>query len=140
MRFRKFISELSRRNVFKATIAYLAVAWVVIQIASVVLPAFDAPDYSIKIIIYILSLGLILWIGFSWVYDLTSDGFKKTKDIVNVEEVAKLNNQSLNKVITGALSIAVLLLISLSFWAGSLWNEGLLTKDTKKPFWDGNRK
>jgi TolB-like protein/tetratricopeptide (TPR) repeat protein len=132
MRFRKLISELSRRNVFKAIIAYLAIAWVVIQIASIVFPTFDAPDYSLKILIYILSVGLILWIGFSWVYDITSDGIKKTEDIVNVKEVSKLTNQRLNKVIAGALTIAVLLLISLSFLAGSLWNDGLQIKDTKK--------
>ncbi|MCK5442902.1 MAG: hypothetical protein KAJ23_13515 [Maribacter sp.] len=132
MRFRKLISELSRRNVFKSIIAYLAIAWVVIQIASIVFPAFDAPEYSLKILIYILSVGLILWLGFSWVYDITPDGIKKTEDIVNVKEVAKLANQRLNKVIAGALTIAVILLISLSFLAGSLWNEGLQIKDTKK--------
>ena len=111
MRFRKLISELNRRNVFKAIIAYLAVAWVIIQIASVVLPIFDAPDYSLKVLFYILSAGLFLWIGFSWVYDLTSEGFKKTEDIVNNEEVARLTNRRLNKVIVGALFLAVLLLI-----------------------------
>jgi tetratricopeptide (TPR) repeat protein len=132
MKFQKFISELVRRNVFKAVIAYLAIAWVIIQIASVIFPAFNAPDYSLKVLIYILSVGLLIWIGFSWVYDLTSEGFKKTKDIVNSEEVSKLNSRRLNKIIVGSLSLAVLLLIVLSFWAGSLWNQGLLIKDTKK--------
>jgi TolB-like protein len=132
MKFQKLISELIRRNVFKAVIAYLAIAWVIIQIASVLFPIFNAPDYSLKVLIYILIIGLFLWIGFSWVYDLTSEGFKKTKDIVNSEEVAKLNNRRLNRIIVGSLSLAVLLLIVLSFWAGSLWNEGLLIKDTKK--------
>ncbi len=132
MKFQKLISELVRRNVFKAVIAYLAIAWVIIQIASVIFPAFNAPDYSLKVLIYILSVGLLLWIAFSWVYDLTSEGFKKTKDIVNSEEVAKLNSRRLNKIIVGALSFAVLLLIVLSFWAGSLWNEGLLINNSKK--------
>lgn len=59
MKFRKLISELQRRNVFRATIAYLAIAWVVIQIASIILPAFNAPDYAIKILIYALVIGLI---------------------------------------------------------------------------------
>ena len=111
MRFRKFISELSRRNVFKAILAYLAIAWVLIQIASIVLPAFGAPEYSLKIVIYFLSAGLILWIGFSWVYDLTSEGFKKTDDIIDNEEFAKITNKRLNKVIGGSLFIAILLLI-----------------------------
>ena len=142
MRFRKLISELNRRNVFKSVIAYLAVAWVIIQIASIVLPAFGAPDYSLKIIIYFLSAGLILWVGFSWVYDLTSEGFKKTEDIVDNEEFAKLTDKRLNKVIAGALFLAVLLLISISFWAGTRFNEGLLIEDNKKiaviPFVDNS--
>ena len=132
MKFRKLISELYRRNVFKATIAYLAVAWVIIQIASIVLPAFDIPDYSIKVLIYILAIGLIFWIGFSWIYDLTSDGFQKTEDIINNEETKKLTNRRLNRVIAGSLFLAVLILISVSFWAGSRWNEGLILQDTKK--------
>ena len=132
MKFQKFISELVRRNVIKAIIAYLAIAWVIIQIASVIFPVFNFPDYSLKVLIYILSVGLFLWIGFSWVYDLTSEGFRKTKDIENSEEVSKLNSRRLNRIIVGSLSLAVLLLIVLSFWAGSLWNEGLLIKDTKK--------
>jgi len=143
MKFNKLISELSRRNVFKAIIAYLAIAWIVVQIAFTVLPVFDAPDYSLKILIYLLSIGLILWIGFSWVYDLTSEGFKKTEDIVDNEEFAKLTNRRMNKVIAVSLFLGVLLLISISFWAGSLWNEGLLIKDTKKvaviPFVDNSK-
>ncbi len=45
MKLSKFISELKRRHVFKSTIAYLAISWVVIQIASVLLPALDATGY-----------------------------------------------------------------------------------------------
>lgn len=66
------------------------------------------------------------------VYDLTSEGFKKTSDIVNNEEVSRLNNKRLNKVIAGALFVSVLLLISISFWAGSRWNESSIIIDSKK--------
>lgn len=132
MRLRKFISELIRRNVFKAVIAYLAIAWVIIQIASIVLPTFDAPDYSLKVLIYILAFGLILWIIFSWVYDLTSEGFKKTENIANSDEVSKQNSKRLNKIIAVSLFLAIVLLISASFWAGSKWNQGDFIKDSKK--------
>ena len=132
MKFQRFISELVRRNVFKAVIAYLAIAWVIIQIASIIFPAFDAPDYAIKILIYIFSFGLVLWIIFSWFYDLTSEGFRKTEDIENSEEVTKLNSKRLNKIIAVSLFMAVILLITASFWAGLLWNEGILKFDSKK--------
>ena len=78
MKFNKFISELNRRHVFKATIAYLAISWVVIQIASIILPAFNAPTYALKGIIYLLAIGLVFWIPFSWIYDLTPGGIQKT--------------------------------------------------------------
>ena len=132
MKFRKFISELNRRNVIKSTIAYLAVAWVIIQIASTILPTFNSPDYTLKIIIYLLSAGLPIWIGFSWIYDLTPEGFKKSNDYTINEEFNRLTNRRLNKIIAGALLIAVLLLVSVSFWAGSQWNEGFLKHTTKK--------
>mgnify|MGYP000220741796 CR=1 FL=1 len=54
MKWNNLISELKRRHVFKSTIAYLAISWIVIQIASIILPTFDVPDYSLKILIYIL--------------------------------------------------------------------------------------
>ena len=122
MKFNKLISELKRRHVFKSTIAYLAISWVFIQIASTILPTFDAPDYILQGLIYILSIGLIFWIGFSWMYDLTADGIQKTEGVGLDEETIKLTNRRLNKVIAGSLSLGVLLLLAISFWAGSNWN------------------
>ena len=132
MKWRKFLSELKRRHVFKSTIAYLAISWVVIQIASVVLPAFDVPDYSLKILIYILAIGLILWIGFSWNYDLTRDGIQKTDDTDTSLESSITANRRLNRVIAGTLALGVLLLLVISFWAGSNWKDEPYTPEIKK--------
>jgi len=122
MKFNELISELKRRHVFKSTIAYLAISWVVIQIAATILPTFEAPDYILQGLIYVLSIGLIFWIGFSWMYDLTADGIQKTEDVGVNEETLILTNRRLNKVIAGSLSLGVLLLLAISFWAGSNWN------------------
>ncbi len=132
MRLAKLISELKRRNVFKATLAYLAVAWLVIQIASIILPAFNAPEYAIKILIYILIAGLFFWVIFSWIYDLTPEGLQKTGDAPINLEVNRQNNRRLNTVIVSALVLAVLLLVMASFWAGSQWNEGVFSSETKR--------
>jgi len=37
------IAELKRRNVFRVGVAYAIVAWLLIEVASVVLPTFEAP-------------------------------------------------------------------------------------------------
>ena len=128
----KLISELKRRHVFKSTIAYLAISWVVIQIASILFPAVEAPDYALKVLIYILAAGLVLWIGFSWYYDFTREGIQKTDAINTSPESLKLTNRSLNKVIAGSLSVGVLLLIVISFWAGSKWNDQPTSPEIKK--------
>ncbi len=121
MKWNDFFSELKRRSVIKSTIAYLAVAWIIIQIASTLFPAFEVPDYALKVLIYVLSFGLIIWIIVSWIYDLTPEGIRKTEEMPYNEEASDLTNRRLNRVIAVSLSIAVLLLVVISFYAGSRW-------------------
>ncbi len=127
MKWNRLIAELKRRRVFKSTIAYLAISWVIIQIASIIFPVFDAPNYSLKALIYFLCVGLVLWIAFSWVYDITDQGIKKTDDLEFSEESHKLANRTLNTVIASALGIAVTLLLGVSFWMGSTFNTSKQT-------------
>ena len=132
MKFNKLISELKRRHVFKATIAYLAISWVIIQIASILLPAFNAPEYALKAIIFVLFVGLIIWIVFSWIYDFTAEGIQKTDEAETNEETIKLTNRRLNRVIAGSLGLAVVLLVVISFYAGSRWNDNSIPTISKK--------
>lgn len=125
MDFKRLYRELVRRNVFRAVVAYLAVAWVLVQIADTIFPAFDAPAYLMQGLIYLLVVGLVIWTGFSWVYDLTPDGIQKTSDENNDSETRQLNSRRLNAVIAGAGIVALLVLLATSFWAGSRWNQGL---------------
>jgi len=121
MDLKKLYRELVRRNVFRAVLAYLAVAWVLIEAASTILPTFGAPDYMIRGLIYLLAIGLILWTGFSWVYDLTPDGIRKTPEQYDTVETRQMNSRRLNAVIVGSVITAVLVLVAGSFWAGSKW-------------------
>ena len=121
MKLNQLISELKRRNIIKAVIAYLAVAWVIIEMASVLIEAFGLSEGTLKWFIYVFAFGLVVWIIFSWLYDLTPQGFKKTEDVDNVEESSELTNRKYNLVIIASLVIAVVLLLGASFWAGSQW-------------------
>lgn len=123
MNFSKFYRELVRRNVIRAVIAYLAVAWALIEISSVILPVFDAQPYIMEGLIYLLAIGLVFWAGFAWVYDLTPYGWKKTPDWEDITETREANNRRLNAVIVGAGITALLLLLAGSFWAGSQWSR-----------------
>ncbi len=123
MKLKRFYRELVRRNVFRAVVAYLAVAWALLEISSVILPTFDAPPFLMQGLIYLLAIGLVFWTGFAWIYDLTPDGWKKTPDWEDITETREANNRRLNRVIVGAGITALLLLLAGSFWAGSQWSQ-----------------
>ena len=110
MNFKQYYSELKRRNVIKSALAYLVVAWVITQILTTVLPTFDAPAYIAKTIIVILVVGFPLWLIFSWVYEITPEGIKKTTNINPDESITPETNNRLNKIIIGALGVAIVLL------------------------------
>jgi TolB-like protein/Flp pilus assembly protein TadD len=94
---KKYITELKRRKVFKPAIAYLIVAWLIAQVFSVVFPAFNIPNYFMKTLIIILIIGFPLNIILAWIYDLTPQGIKKTKNMeaetsISAQTKAILNN------------------------------------------------
>lgn len=77
MYIKKIIRELKRRQVFKAALAYLAVAWIFLQVFSILLPLFDAPKWVLKTLTLILLFGFPAWVLFSWNYQITSEGINK---------------------------------------------------------------
>jgi len=54
------IAELRRRNVFRVGAAYAIVGWLLVEVASVLLPTFEAPDWVMKVFASLVMLGLPL--------------------------------------------------------------------------------
>src|SRR6476620_11268348 len=69
-----FLAELRRRKVFKVGAAYLVVAWLGVQVASIGFPAFDAPPWVLRVFILVVALGFPLALVLAWAIDLTPDG------------------------------------------------------------------
>ncbi|MBC2840090.1 hypothetical protein [Robiginitalea sp. SC105] len=111
MDFKEYFQELKKRKVFKAAIAYLVVAWVIIEVSSAIFPVFNIPPFILQILIVFLALGFIVNLIFSWVYDVTPEGLKKTIDIKETESPSRIKNRRLNRVIIASLSLAVVLLL-----------------------------
>ncbi len=70
------VTELKRRRVFKVGAAYLVVAWLAVQAASIGFPAFDAPPWAMRVFILVAALGFPLALVLAWVFDITPDGVK----------------------------------------------------------------
>ncbi|TNF77806.1 MAG: tetratricopeptide repeat protein [Bacteroidetes bacterium] len=128
MKFKRFISELRRRNVPRAALAYLVVAWMVVQVLDILLSTFETPPFVMQGIVVLLIAGFPLWILFSWIYDITSKGIIKTISWMdsNSKESDPNIKDRLNKIIIFSLSIAVMLLLYNQFSNTSPFqNQGL---------------
>jgi len=69
-------TELQRRSVFKVGIAYLVVAWLVIQVAATVAPQLALPEWAPRFVTLIVMLGFPVALVLAWVFDVTPEGLK----------------------------------------------------------------
>ncbi len=72
----KFFAELKRRNVYKVAIAYAVVAWLLLQALSILLPAFEAPVWVLRVFIAAIAAGFPLALVFAWAFELTPEKLK----------------------------------------------------------------
>ncbi|RZA18075.1 MAG: hypothetical protein EOP93_12080, partial [Lysobacteraceae bacterium] len=85
-----FLAELKQRKVFRVGALYLVVVWVAIQVASIALPAFTAPDWSMRVVILVFALGFPLVLMLTWALDVTPDGIKVTAGSVGNKRMAAI--------------------------------------------------
>ena len=70
----KFWQELRRRKVIRVAVAYTLVAWIVVEVASVLLPTLLLPEWSVRLVTVLAMLGFPIAVVLAWVIDLTPDG------------------------------------------------------------------
>jgi TolB-like protein/Tfp pilus assembly protein PilF len=99
--------ELKRRNVIRVAVAYVVVAWLVMQVADVVLNNIEAPDWVFKVIMLFLALGFPLILLFSWVFEMTPEGLKRESEVDRSKSITPRTARKLNWVITAALLLAL---------------------------------
>jgi tetratricopeptide (TPR) repeat protein len=98
-----FLHELRRRHVIRAAIAYVVAAWLAMQIADVLLGVFDAPDWTMQVVLAVLVLGLPGALVFSWFFEITADGIKRTEDILPDDASLRVFDRRMNFVVIGLL-------------------------------------
>src|SRR5438552_8597858 len=86
---RNFFAELKRRNVYKVAVAYVVVAWLSIQAASILFPTFEAPAWVMKVFVAVIVLGFPIALVFSWAFEITSEGIKREEDVQPNESITK---------------------------------------------------
>ena len=111
MSFRRVYIELRRRNVVKAALSYIAVSWLVLQASSIVFPALEFSQASMKNLLMVLVIVFPFWLVFAWIYDITPEGIIKTGEIGDEIFIPKRRRRE-NAIIIGVMSLAIILLVA----------------------------
>jgi DNA-binding SARP family transcriptional activator/TolB-like protein len=74
---RGFLNELRRRRVVRVAVAYSAVAFVVLQAAGLIMPALLLPNWTFRLLVVLILLGLPVALVLAWAFDLTPDGLRR---------------------------------------------------------------
>ena len=100
-------SELKRRNVWKVAVAYAVIGWLLIEVASPVLPTFNAPQWALQRVTFVIGLGFPLALVIAWGYELTPDGIKRDQEVDRAKCVTHHAGQKLNYTIITLLVLAI---------------------------------
>src|SRR6187399_1011871 len=74
-----FFAELKRRNVYKVAVAYIVAGWALSQGIAQVLPVFDVPNWTIRLIVVLIIIGLPVALVLAWAFEITPEGIKRTE-------------------------------------------------------------
>ena len=73
-----FFDELKRRKVYRVAVAYVIAAGGVIQLASAVFPAWDLPNWTLRLTVLLLLVGFPIALILAWAYEVTPSGIRMT--------------------------------------------------------------
>ena len=102
-----FLDELKRRNVIRIAGLYLVGAWLIVQVASTVLPAFEAPGWLLRALITLLAIGFLPALIFAWAFELTPEGLKREREVGRAESITPRTGRKLDRLIMVMLALAL---------------------------------
>jgi magnesium-transporting ATPase (P-type) len=108
-----FLTELKRRNVYRAAVAYGVVAWFLTQLTTQVFPFFEIPNSAVRFVVIALAIGFPIAMLLAWVYEFTPQGIVRTEDLqpVQARSIQRSTGRVLDFIIIGALLLVIAMLI-----------------------------
>src|ERR1700682_5498817 len=105
-----FFEEIKRRKVYRVAVAYAVVAGGVIQLASAVFPAWELPNWALRLVVVLLLAGFPIALILAWAFDVTPAGIQATEEATPRPAGQTLLRRRRNVFLLGSLGIAVSLI------------------------------
>ena len=90
-----FWQELKRRNVVRVITVYAGAAFVILELTDIITEPLKLPSWLLPVVIVLLSIGFIIAIILSWIYDIQPEGgIVKTEPADKVKQAGKPKSSS----------------------------------------------
>src|SRR4051794_37176288 len=99
-----FFEEVQRRKVYRVAVAYVVAAGGIIQLASAAFPAWELPNWALRLVITLLLIGFPIALIFAWIFDITPEGIQRTSGVEAVRSSHRRRNIAILCVIGVAIS------------------------------------
>jgi TolB-like protein/Tfp pilus assembly protein PilF len=76
-----FFEEVKRRKVYRVAVAYIIAAGGIIQLGSAAFPAWELPNWALRLVIVLLLVGFPIALILAWAFDVTPQGIQATPDV-----------------------------------------------------------
>ncbi len=110
----QFWQELKRRNVVRRNTVYAATAFVILELVSILIEPFGLPDWTLKLVVVLLSIGFIISVIISWIYDFNPEGglekTKPTNKIKNEDKTAVSSSWKIASYLSFVVIVALIVL------------------------------
>src|SRR5213592_4909378 len=100
-----FFEEVKRRKVYRVAAAYVIAAGGIIQLASAAFPAWELPNWALRLVIVLLLVGFPIALILAWAFDVTPQGIRATPSVTAPRTHRRRNVIML--VVTGVIVSAI---------------------------------
>jgi TolB-like protein/Tfp pilus assembly protein PilF len=110
------VSELRRRNVFRMAVLYVVAAWLIMQVAGVLMDLGALPVAAGPWVLVVLVIGLPMALGFSWLFEITPEGLALEKDVPEGASITHITGRRMDFIVIAVLSAGLILFAYDKWW------------------------
>ena len=110
------VSELRRRNVLRMAVLYMVAAWLIMQVAEVVIALAGLPALVGPLVLVVLAIGFPIALAFAWFYEITPEGIALEKDVARGDSITPATGRRMDFVVISLLAAALVVFAFHTWW------------------------
>jgi len=109
-------AELKRRHVYRVAVAYVVVAWLLVEGATQLFPFFKIPDWSIRAVVFFAIVGFPIALVLAWAFELTPEGVRRTEAVDSPDARAPEHHRQVGRRLDHAIIAVLVAAVAIMAW------------------------